>query len=78
MMNHPLNSIRYADLAGRLTSTLKLLNDYLEVAIEHKKLEIQNFKDKVQEEKERKERLQTILGRRTLNQEPDSEVKPSS
>lgn len=73
MMNHPLNSIRYADLAGRLTSTLKLLNDYLEVAIEHKKLEIQNFKDKVKEEKERKERTGRIL-----NRESDSEVKSSS
>jgi len=73
MMNHPLNSIRYADLAGRLTGTLRLLNDYLELAIEHKKLEIQNFKDKVKEEKERKERIHRIL-----NRESDSEVESSS
>lgn len=73
MMNHPLNSIRYADLAGRLTRTLKLLNDYLEVATEYKKLEIENFKNKVQEEKERKERIHRIL-----NRESDSEVKSSS
>tara|TARA_Y100000034_G_scaffold13981_1_gene14587 strand:+ start:3362 stop:3499 length:138 start_codon:yes stop_codon:yes gene_type:complete len=36
-MTHPLNSVRYTGLAARLSETLRLLNEYLELRIKEMK-----------------------------------------
>ena len=46
MTNHPLNSIRYADLAEVLRRTLSKVNEYLDLAIELKKMELEAKKAK--------------------------------
>ena len=36
-MTHPLNSVRYTDVVVRLSATLRLLNEYLELKIKEMK-----------------------------------------
>jgi hypothetical protein len=36
-MTHPLNSVRYTDVVARLSATLRLLNEYLELRIKEMK-----------------------------------------
>ena len=60
MTNHPLNSVRYADLVGMLRGTIRRLNDYLDVAIELKKMELE---DKIEEREQELERQDMEINR---------------
>ncbi len=54
MSNHPLNTRRYAEVVAILRGTLIRVNDYLDVAIELKKMELE---DKIEEREQKVEEM---------------------